>query len=373
MSIKPLIILPDPVLRQVSKPIERVDAPLRRLADDMLETMYDAPGIGLAAIQIGEPLRLLVIDLAKEGEEPAPHVFINPEILEKADARSVYEEGCLSIPDYYAEVERPATVRVRYLDRDGKVQSVTYRMPEKKKGKGADDDIGSVPKARPPVTNKGQDMIGDFRTDALHEALDRAPIEDDTLMALLVLAFAGQNVSVRTDGGQSLYGSSQLAKHAATLFDAAGQLQYTEETLRVAARLTLSEVLSCRRNASNSGIVARVAGDAIGANIFLPNMGTADFLSCLSRQALEASCTGTPVLPRARVKDTRAALVDHFKEERFVHASALFAPDETKLAAWLATNAPDPEEDEQPETADEAADASEDPVEAEGEFREAAE
>ena len=124
MPIKPLIILPDPVLRQMSRPVERVDAPLKQLADDMLETMYDAPGIGLAAIQIGEPLRMLVIDLAKEGEEPAPHVFINPEILEKADARSVYEEGCLSIPDYYAEVERPATVRVRYLDRDGKMQEM---------------------------------------------------------------------------------------------------------------------------------------------------------------------------------------------------------------------------------------------------------
>jgi len=124
MSIKPLIILPDPVLRQVSKPVERVDAPLRQLADDMLETMYDAPGIGLAAIQIGEPLRLLVIDLAKEGETPAPHVFINPEIVESSDARSVYEEGCLSIPDYYAEVERPASVRVTYLDRDGKQQDM---------------------------------------------------------------------------------------------------------------------------------------------------------------------------------------------------------------------------------------------------------
>jgi peptide deformylase len=124
MSIKPLIILPDPVLRQVSKPVERVDAPLRQLADDMLETMYDAPGIGLAAIQIGEPLRLLVIDLAKEGETPAPHVFINPEVVESSDARSVYEEGCLSIPDYYAEVERPASVRVTYVDRDGKQQEM---------------------------------------------------------------------------------------------------------------------------------------------------------------------------------------------------------------------------------------------------------
>jgi peptide deformylase len=90
----------------------------------MLETMYDAPGIGLAAIQVGEPLRMLVIDLAKEGEKPAPQVFINPEIVASGDERSVYEEGCLSIPDYYAEVERPATVRVKYLDRDGKLQEV---------------------------------------------------------------------------------------------------------------------------------------------------------------------------------------------------------------------------------------------------------
>jgi peptide deformylase len=124
MSIKPLIILPDPVLRQVSKPVERFDSALQKLTDDMLETMYDAPGIGLAAIQVGEPVRMLVIDLAKEGETPAPHVFVNPQILESSDARSVYEEGCLSIPDYYAEVERPASVRVKYLDRYGKEQEI---------------------------------------------------------------------------------------------------------------------------------------------------------------------------------------------------------------------------------------------------------
>ncbi|MBB3460762.1 peptide deformylase [Rhizobium sp. BK377] len=124
MTIKPLIILPDPVLRQVSKPFERVDADLQRLSDDMLETMYDAPGIGLAAIQIGVPRRMLVIDLSKEGEEKQPLVFINPEIVNSSDDRSVYEEGCLSIPDYYAEVERPAKVTVKYLDREGKEQSV---------------------------------------------------------------------------------------------------------------------------------------------------------------------------------------------------------------------------------------------------------
>lgn len=122
MTIKPLIILPDPLLRQVSTSIERVDAELQKLADDMLETMYEAPGIGLAAIQVGVPRRLLVIDVSKEGEDKQPLVFINPEIIKSSDERSVYEEGCLSIPDYYAEVERPAMVTVKSIDRDGKEQ-----------------------------------------------------------------------------------------------------------------------------------------------------------------------------------------------------------------------------------------------------------
>lgn len=124
MSIKPLVILPDPLLRQVSKPVERFDADLRKFAADMLDTMYDAPGIGLAAIQIGEPLRMLVIDLAKEDEPKAPQTFINPRILASSEQRNVYEEGCLSIPDYYAEVERPAEVRIAYFDLDGKAQEV---------------------------------------------------------------------------------------------------------------------------------------------------------------------------------------------------------------------------------------------------------
>jgi peptide deformylase len=120
MTIKPLIILPDPILRQVSAPVEQVDDALRHLADDMLETMYDAPGIGLAAIQVGVPRQLLVIDLSREGEEKQPQIFINPEIVAHSDDRSVYEEGCLSIPDYYAEVERPAKITVRHIGMDGK-------------------------------------------------------------------------------------------------------------------------------------------------------------------------------------------------------------------------------------------------------------
>ena len=124
MTIKPLVLLPDPVLRAKSEPIEDVDDDVRTLADDMLETMYDAPGIGLAAIQVGIPRRLLVVDCSKEDEEKNPIVVINPEIVASSDERSTYEEGCLSIPDYYAEVERPAQVTVEYVDREGKKRQV---------------------------------------------------------------------------------------------------------------------------------------------------------------------------------------------------------------------------------------------------------
>lgn len=124
MTIKPIIFIPDPILRDVSKPVERFDAGLRKFADDMFATMYDAPGIGLAAIQVAEPIRVVVIDLAKEGDAPEPHIFINPVIVERSDMASLYEEGCLSIPDYYAEVERPASVRVTYQDIDGKPQEI---------------------------------------------------------------------------------------------------------------------------------------------------------------------------------------------------------------------------------------------------------
>jgi len=124
MAIRPILCLPDPRLRAVSQNVGVVDDEIRALMDDMLETMYDAPGIGLAAIQIGVPKRVLVIDLAKKEEEPAPLFVADPEILERSDEASVYEEGCLSVPDYYEEVSRPAKVRVRFLDRDNKRQEI---------------------------------------------------------------------------------------------------------------------------------------------------------------------------------------------------------------------------------------------------------
>lgn len=118
MSIRKLVILPDARLRQISAPIAGMDKDLRRFVDDMFETMYGAPGIGLAAIQIGEPKRLFTLDVSKRDDTREPMVVINPEITWKSDELSSYEEGCLSIPEYYEEVERPAKIRLKYRDID---------------------------------------------------------------------------------------------------------------------------------------------------------------------------------------------------------------------------------------------------------------
>ena len=125
MAILPILEVPDPRLRRISEPVAAVDDGIRTLAADMLETMYAAPGIGLAAAQVDVPIRLLVMDLT-DGADDAdgnptrnPRVFINPEILDPSEDYSVYNEGCLSVPDQYADVERPATVRVRWLDGQG--------------------------------------------------------------------------------------------------------------------------------------------------------------------------------------------------------------------------------------------------------------
>ena len=124
MELLDIIKLPDPVLRKKSAAVEQVDDDLRALLDAMLETMYEAPGIGLAGIQVGVPKRVITIDVTRDEGPRQPLFLINPEILTLSDDRSIYEEGCLSIPDYFAEIERPATVRVRYVDYDGKLQEM---------------------------------------------------------------------------------------------------------------------------------------------------------------------------------------------------------------------------------------------------------
>ena len=124
MAVRDIIKLPDKRLRLVSETVKRVDGDIRTLVTDMFDTMYKAPGIGLAAIQIGVPKRVIILDLSKKERDHKPLVFINAEVIWKSKEKSKYEEGCLSIPEYYAEVERPASVRARYLDRHGKKQEI---------------------------------------------------------------------------------------------------------------------------------------------------------------------------------------------------------------------------------------------------------
>ena len=124
MAIRPIIIAPDPRLKKRAQPVEAVDAEIRRLMDDMLETMYAAPGIGLAAPQVGVLKRVIVVDAARKDEEPEPLFLANPELLSVGEDDSVYEEGCLSLPDQFADVTRPEACRVRYVDRDNETREV---------------------------------------------------------------------------------------------------------------------------------------------------------------------------------------------------------------------------------------------------------
>lgn len=124
MPVREIIKLPDKRLRLKSEPVKQIDAGIKKLVDDMFETMYEAPGIGLAAIQLGIAKRVIVMDLSKKDNEHKPQVFINAEITWKSDEKATFEEGCLSIPEYYEEVERPAEVKVKYLDLDGKSHEI---------------------------------------------------------------------------------------------------------------------------------------------------------------------------------------------------------------------------------------------------------
>jgi peptide deformylase len=124
MALRDIIILPDKRLRLVSEPVKAIDAELKKLVEDMFETMYEAPGIGLAAIQVGIARRVVTMDLSKKDEDKEQRVFINPEVVWSSEETRLHEEGCLSIPEFYEEVERPAQVRVKYLDLAGKQQEI---------------------------------------------------------------------------------------------------------------------------------------------------------------------------------------------------------------------------------------------------------
>ena len=234
-----------------------------------------------------------------------------------------------------------------YIDvRTGEVETIAYRLPVPKKGgkpaggtksttgatgDGSDDEDMPTVRTRPDVTQKGVAMIGDLRTDALHQALADTPIEDDTLLGMLILAFGGENVTV--DSGNDLRGDDR--QEICRALTEGGVLTADPDLLRQAARKMLIGVLSCRENRSQSGPFARIAGEAIGASLRLPNMATEEFLSCLSRGALEtvARAEGVNIAPRA--KDTRARMVTRFKDGAFVYPGTLFrlTPEEQEAAA----------------------------------------
>ena len=222
-----------------------------------------------------------------------------------------------------------------YLDPHcGEVKTIAYRMPTDKaaakprKGRATTESGTPQPKARPDVTQKGNAIVGDLRTDALHQALRERDIDDGTLLALLVLALGGKNISIQSAAEGGRYGREALA---CGLIEG-GVLATDQDVVRKAARAMLQVALSCRDNMTNSGIVARIAGDAIDAKLFLPNMATEEFLSCLSKAALEKAAAAEGVKIGSRGKDTRANLIERFREGTYLHPSALFAPTPDEIA-----------------------------------------
>ena len=226
-----------------------------------------------------------------------------------------------------------------YLDpQSGEVKTVAYRMPADKKpaktkSAAADartsDDREQPTRTRPDVTQKGHAMIGDFRTDALHKALQEAKIEDTTLIALLVLALGAKNVSVHSGANAGPFERETICD---TLTEGS-VLTADVDSIRAAARTMLTIALSCRDNMSDSGTAARIAGEAIGASVHLPHMATEEFLSCLSRAALEKTATVAGSRVETRVKDTRARLIEHANGSTYVFPGALFRLTEDEIAA----------------------------------------
>jgi len=219
----------------------------------------------------------------------------------------------------------------RFLDeRTGRVETILFTVPapsstEGNRHGGAAGDEPALPKApRPALTQKGTAMVGDMRTDALHAALRDEPIDDGRLIALLVLALAGRNVEVKTGLARGPAGRDGRAEIAATLTEG-GAVTSDPALLQAAARSMLAYTLSCRENWSQSGPVARIAGDAVGADAHLPNMATSEFLACLSKAAVEDVAVGLSVPVQPTGKATRGAVIARVGGARWLYPPALFA------------------------------------------------
>jgi ParB family chromosome partitioning protein len=222
--------------------------------------------------------------------------------------------------------------------RDGKIQEVVFRIsePDAKKGKDrptdAEDDARTQKKPRPEITQKGTEIIGALRTEALVKSLEVNACDDMTLIGLLVLALDARNVSVQTDRPTH----STRTKLVQSITEG-GRLTHDTERLRVVARQMLANVLSCSIGRSDSGLVARIAGNALGADAYIGNMGAEDFLRCLSKSGIEKVGSSLCVLPRPRAKDTRAEVIKQASGTAYVHPAALFALSKAEIALHAET------------------------------------
>ena len=230
----------------------------------------------------------------------------------------------------YGKPRRGDCIACYVSTRTGKVEQAVYCLPEPRREAGTGTVEKPAPKPRPDITAKGVAMIGDLRTDALHRALREAPVGDDVLLGLLVLALGGHNVQVHSGAERRGHGWRERIAERLT---EGGVLTQDLDVLRGAAREMLVEVLSCRENSSRSGMGARHAGAVIGADGYLPNMATSEFLSCLSKPAMQATASANGVAPRNTGKETRAAMIAQVGQGRFVHPAALFPPTAQELRA----------------------------------------
>jgi ParB family chromosome partitioning protein len=213
--------------------------------------------------------------------------------------------------------------------RSGEIEQVPYTLPATEPAKKSDKTTNtSAPKPRAEITAKGVALIGDLRTRALHQALQEAPVTDDVLLGMLVLALSGKNVQVNSGDATTGYGRRERIAEKLT---EGGVLTQDVTLMRTAAREMLSHVLSCREDRSQSGMSARYAGVAIGADTYLPNMATQEFLSCLSKAAMETTASANGVAPRNTGKETRAALIAQVGIGVFRHPAALFSPTAAEL------------------------------------------
>jgi len=280
-----------------------------------------------------------------DGFLAAQHAWIEANLPEKGVVLQAAQYGGSKLPPkaqrFYGKPGTGAESVGYFLDeRTGRVDTVLFTTPAPAaKANGGDGAAGGTPdlptKARADVTQKGEAMIGDMRTDALHAALRDEPIDDGRMIALLVLAFAGNNIEVKSGLAQDSMRRGNRAEIAGLLTEG-GAITSDPATLQKAARAMLAYTLSCRKNWSGSGDLARLAGDAIGADAYLPNMANTEFMSCLSKAATEGVALGLGVPVQPTGKATRGAVIARVGEGRWVYPQAVFSAAAETMAEWTA-------------------------------------